>query len=260
MITFLLACSDYAFDEHADKSGDTAHAPPSDTASGADSDLPTEEICDGLDNDADGETDEGFDTNGNGVADCEETEAYCTPFDDFSGWAYTGEGEWHVENGLLTEGRNGLYAAIAYAGDLGLAANFSIQFDTAWGGNDNDLTGIVWAVNGEAAYAVRWDDPQGDYGRYSPIGGMDVSRCDSSGCTVLIADSSADLFWPADMSFVTWGVNVAGSSVEVVVNGNRVLQGDVPELANSGPHVVGVYSNDNDGGVWFDNFCVWTSE
>lgn len=264
----LLACSDYKLgaqdtapvdgaDSPADSGSDDTALADTDTAPTDTDTAPPEETCDGVDNDGDGEVDEGFDTNGNGIADCLEVEEYCTPFDDFSGWGYTGTGEWYVESGWLTEGRSGTYAAIAYAGDMGTAPKFTIEAATAWGGSANDLTGLAWAVNEDSAYVARWDDPQGYYGRYTPVGGMDISRCDSSGCTVLAADSTADLYWPADMSFVTWSVRVDGADVEVVVSGTVVLAANIPELADTGPGVVGVYSNDNDGGVWFDDFCVW---
>lgn len=263
------ACSDYAFepkDERPDRPGRDTDPPAQDTADDTAADdaddtaaAPPEEVCDGADNDDDGEVDEGYDANGDGVTDCFETteEVYCTPFDDFAGWSYTGTGDWHVEQGMLTEGRAGSYAGLAYVSDMGSADRFLIQVDTAWNGNANDLTGIAWGVQGDAAYVARWDDPQGYYGRYTPTGGMDVSRCDASGCTPLVADSSADLYWPEGMVFVTWSVRVDGADVEVVVDGDVVLRATVPELAGTGPGVVGVYSNDNDGGVWFDDFCVW---
>ena len=264
MLTLLLACSEYELG-NADKSAemdDTGQRPRHGDDTGVDGDSadPTEEVCDGVDNDGDGEIDEGFDENGNGFADCMEEEAYCTPFDNFDGWAYTGDGEWHVESGMLTEGRNGLYAAMAYVADLGTAENFTIQVDTAWGGNANDYTGIAWGIQGESAYVSVWDDPQGYYGRYTPVGGMDVSRCETGNCTQLYADSTADLYWPEGMVWVTWSVSVRGAEVYVTVNGNVVLSATLPELRGSGPGVVGVYSNDNDGGVWFDNFCVWVGD
>ncbi len=237
----LLACSDYEYAKGIDSldlAGDSAR--PADTHDTAPADSGP------VDTGPEDTAPDGFE------------EAYCTPFDDFDGWSYTGTGEWYVEDGLLTEGRHGSYAGIAYVGDLGRSGRFMIQVDTAWTANANDLTGIAWQVNGEEAWVARWDDPQGYYGRYSPTGGMDLSWCTSGGCTPYVADSSADLYWPDDKSFVTWSVAVDGDDVAVTVNGSVVLAATVPGLAGSGPGVVGVYSNDNDGGVWFDNFCVWT--
>ncbi|GDX83808.1 hypothetical protein LBMAG42_56190 [Deltaproteobacteria bacterium] len=153
MFLFVLACSDYELDHQAkgpnrDSSADSA-GELRDTA--------------------------GDDTGGADTGGWLEEEDYCTPFDDFSGWAYTGTGEWYVESGMLTEGRNGTYAALAYAADLGSASDFMIQVDTAWGPTGNDLTGIAWAVDGESAWVARWDDPQDFYDRHTPTGGMDIS-------------------------------------------------------------------------------------
>lgn len=236
MLTLLLACSDYAYEKE-----------PTVADSGID---PRPEYIGQDTSERDSETAH--------TGEEELVETYCTPFDDFSGWAYTGTGEWHVEDGLLTEGRSGGYAAIAYAADLARTDRFLILVDTAWTPNANDLTGIAWQVNGEEAWVARWDDPQGYYGRHTPTGGMDVSWCNSGGCTPAAADDTADLYWPDDKSFVTWSVAVDGDAVAVTVNGAVVLSATVPGLTGSGPGIVGVYSNDNDGGVWFDNFCVWT--
>ncbi|MFZ5480119.1 MAG: hypothetical protein ACOZNI_25370 [Myxococcota bacterium] len=267
----LFACSDYGFEEKQeipereprdrpeDTIEDSGTPPADDTGTIPDTDttpVPQEE-CDGVDNDGDGETDEGFDANGNGIVDCFEEEAYCTPFDDFSGWSYTGTGSWHIEDGILTEGRNGSYAGIAYISDLGGADHFIIEASTAWTPNANDLTGLAWAVNGERAFIAMWDDPQNYYGRHSPMGQMAIARCTENGCENLAVDDYGDLYWPDDFTFVTWSVEVDGADVTVVVNGNVVLQANLPEVEGTGPKVVGVYSNDNDGGVWFDDFCVW---
>lgn len=75
MLTFLLACSDYELDLGADGTKDPlpadSLAPPIDTT--GDSDVV--ESCNGVDDDGDGQVDEGFaDTDGDGVADCVETD------------------------------------------------------------------------------------------------------------------------------------------------------------------------------------------
>ena len=243
MPLLLLACSEYNLDKSRSPPGKDERdplAPDADTGDSAE-DVATETA-------ETGPTDTG---------DPPLEESYCTPFDDFDGWAYLGEGEWYVESGMLTEGRNGLYEAVAYLHDLGAASHFMIQADTAWGPSGNDTSGLVWGLDGSTYYAARWDDPQNYYDRYDPTGRIDISACDGSGCTELASDASADLYWPEDMSFVTWSVEVDGPAVTVVVNGTTAFSQAVPEVEGSGPGVVGVYSNDNDGGVWFDNFCVW---
>ena len=218
---------------------------------------PVEEECNGIDDDGDGEIDEGFDANGNGIPDCTEEESYCTPFDDFEDWSYVGDGNWHIDSGMLTEGRGGFYDAVAWTSDVGAANRFYMEVDVAWTGSLNDLAGLAWAVDQNRYLAVRWDDPQGDYKRYKPPGGMDVVWCDAGECEELASDSSQFLRRPATQKFSKFGVAVDGPNIEVLVDGASVLQASLPKIDGSGPGVVGLYSNDNDGGVWFDNFCVW---
>lgn len=215
------------------------------------------EECDGLDNNGDGEIDEGFDTNNNGLPDCTEEEAYCTDFSTFEDWSYNGSGSWRIESGMLTEGRAGTYEAIAWTGDMGSAARFTVEVDIAWTGSANDFAGIAWAVSGTDALVVRWDDPQGYYSRYSTTGAIDIAFCSGGLCTPYIAESAADLYHPADQTFATLAVAVDHDQVDVLVDGTSVLTATVPEVDGTGPGVVGVYSDDNDGGVWFDNYCVW---
>ena len=215
------------------------------------------EDCDGLDNDGDASTDEGFDDNNNGIADCFEEEAYCTPFDDFSDWSYTGSGDWHVEEGMLTEGRGGTYNAIAWLHDLGLSDRFAIQVDIGWTGSLNDIAGVVWGIDGEESLAVLWDDPQNDYQRHRPPGAISLSHCVAGICTALAEDASSNLTRPADKTFATLSVTVEGDQVTATLDGVPVLSATDPSLVGRGPGVVGLYSNDNDGGVWFDEFCVW---
>ena len=126
-----------------------------------------------------------------------------------------------------------------------------------WTGTLNDLAGVAWGVDGDEAWVVRWDDPQGDYGRHTPTGRIDLSSCSAGACTELATDGAADLYRPADQSMSTLQVAVDGARVTVTVDGVVVLVTDEPSVFGTGPGVVGLYSNDNDGGVWFDNFCVW---
>ena len=188
-------------------------------------------------------------------------ELFCTEFADFDDWSYVGDGSWGVTDGILEEFRGGYYTSVAHtADDLGAADSFAIQVDASYAGSLNDLSGVVWGVGEPVWYAVRWDDPQGDYGRYTPTGAVEVAACDTEGCRILTVDSSADIYQPADGSWSTWRVSVRGVNVQVERNGVTVMNTAVPELARSGLGSVGVYSNDNDGGVFYDNFCAWRLE
>ncbi len=231
LVALALACSDYAFQ----KEGDVQARPAlHDSEPALDSDPPEDSEEPGRE------------------------QIYCTPFDDFEDWNQSGEGAWRVEEGLLTEGRYGEYEAIAWLHDLGAAERFGVRVDVAWTGNANDLSGVVWGYEAGSGLAVRWDDPQGYYERYDPVGRMDLSVCEGSSCTALVTDSSADLYHPADKTFATLEAVVDGDALHVFVDDVLVMQSQVPQLSGSGPGVVGLFSDDNDGGVWFDNFCVWT--
>ena len=236
---------------------DTADAPKDPVDIGEPVEEPAEEECNGVDDDGDGEIDEGFDENENGIADCLEEESYCTPFDDFSDWSYSGSGDWHIESGLLTESRGGLYDAIASLYDLGTSDHFVIEVDVGWTGSLNDFAGIAWAVDGHSALVVRWDDPQNDYRRHHPPGAVDLSFCEEGVCTPIAFDHTADLYRPADKTFSTLRLSVDHDLVTVTLDGVTALSTTAPSVVGTGPAVVGLYSNDNDGGVWYDNFCVW---
>lgn len=185
-----------------------------------------------------------------------EPEPVCTAFDDFATWNIGGTGNW-TATGVLTENRSGAYASIAYLPDFGSASRFALQVDTAWRGSLNDYAGLVFGVaSGDEYWVVRWDDPNGSYNRYSPSGAIDLSWCSFGACTPYVQETSFDLYWPADASFVTWSMEVTDAQLVVVWNGVTVLDTYVPELVGVGPGPVGLYSNDNDGGVVYDNFCV----
>ena len=185
-------------------------------------------------------------------------ELFCTEFADFEAWSYAGGGDWGVTDGILEEFRGGFYSSVAYTTeDMGRAESFAIQVDVSYAGSLNDLSGVVWGYGEPVWYAVRWDDPQGDYGRHSPTGAVEVVACDADGCDILAIDSSSDIYQAADGTWSTWRVLVAGDVVRVERNGLRILETSVSAVGGSGIGKVGVYSNDNDGGVFYDNFCAW---
>ena len=72
---------------------------------------------------------------------------YCTPFNDFDGWNFIGDGNWRVENGILVENRSGFYATVAYLHDFNQHQRFSIEVSTAFNGTLNDFAGIVFNLD-----------------------------------------------------------------------------------------------------------------
>lgn len=185
-------------------------------------------------------------------------ELFCTAFADFDAWSYAGGGDWGVSDGILEEFRGGFYSSVAYTTeDMGRSDAFAIQVDVSYAGSLNDLSGVVWGYGEPTWYALRWDDPQGDYERYSPIGAVEVARCDADGCDVLAVDTSSDIYQPADGTWSTWRVLVVGDVIRVERDGLRILETSVSGIGGTGIGKVGVYSNDNDGGVFYDNFCAW---
>lgn len=186
---------------------------------------------------------------------------WCTAFDDFSTWAYFGDGNWYIDGGVLRENRGGYYATTAYVDqDFGQVGGFWLEASSSWDGSLNDYTGFVLDLDTAAGtyWVVRVDDPQGDYGRYVPTGRMELAWCEGmdegGSCTVVASSHDADLRIPSDGTWVDWLVRVDSGQLSVSWNGTVVLDVEVPEL--TGPGLVGLYSNDNDGGVRFDDFCV----
>ena len=188
------------------------------------------------------------------------SEDYCTEFSNFDEWTFFGDGNWYVDGGILYENRGGFYASVAYMYDFGNNNAFELYVDTGWQGSLNDLAGFVFNLDpvNETYWLVRIDDPQGDYGRYNPTGRIEVASCNPNDCRVVAHDDSADLYVPANETFVSWGFTVQGQNVNVIWNGQTVFSQTVNGLPSAG--TVGLYSNDNDGGVIYDNFCVYTSQ
>lgn len=190
------------------------------------------------------------------------TEVYCTSFDDLKDWSTFGDGDWFITKSYLEESKGGLYQTVAHVDDLGGYDRWGLEVSTAFVGSLNDFAGFVFAADpmAETFYAVRWDDPNDAYNRHEPPGAIDLSRCAGANCYVAALDRSAPLVIPADGTWVTWSLTVDGDLVEVEWNGTVVFSQSVPEVAGVGPGVVGLYSNDNDGGVFYDDFCAWVEK
>jgi hypothetical protein len=190
---------------------------------------------------------------------------YCTPFDTFEDWSFIGDGNWTVNGGQLYENRGGLYGSVAYLSDETFkdSQRWTIEVSTAFEGSLNDMAGIVFNIDASTRdyMMVRWDDPNHAYQRHSPPGSVDVMSCFDKECAVIRSYTNDNLFHPADGTFVTWSMHVMDDMVTVIWNGSVIGQDSFPGLLkDSGPGTVGLYSNDNDGGIIYDDFCVYTSK
>ena len=181
---------------------------------------------------------------------------YCTPFDDFNDWNYFGDGNWHIENNLLYENQGGYYATAAYLYDFGNSAGFSMEVTATWEGDLNDLSGFVFNLDPQAGtyWTATIDDPQNSYGRYSPAGAVLISQCIEQDCLVMAQDSSLEMLSPSGSAPVHLRLVVIGEQVEVYWENTLAFSQTISGI--NGPGTVGLYSNDNDGGVIYDDFCV----
>ena len=262
MITiFLLGCSDYSISHKITRETvqDTGYAdsiqavPTTDNTNNTDIEEPVDEVNE------EESIDESIEEDLPPAGEDSPSQEYCTEFDNFEEWSFFGDGNWHVDNGILYENRGGYYASVAYMYNFGAQGDFEISVSTGWQGSLNDLAGFVFNLDPvlQSYWLVRIDDPQGSYQRYSPTGRIEIAFCDSNGCTIMAHDDSADLYFPADESFVNWSFSTQGEFLTVTWNGQIVFSQNIPGLP--GPGLVGLYSNDNDGGVIYDNFCVLTN-
>ena len=170
---------------------------------------------------------------------------------------FLGDGNWYVDGGILYENRGGTMFVHMY--DFGNTNAFELYVDTGWQGNLNDLAGFVFNLDQSmrpigwfesTIHKVTWE--------ITPTGRIEVATCNPNGCRLVAHDDSADLYVPANETFVSWGFTVQGQNVNVIWNGQTVFSQTVTGLPSAG--TVGLYSNDNDGGVIYDNFCVYTSQ
>ena len=186
----------------------------------------------------------------------EEEPEFCTEFDDFSQWNYFGDGNWYIDNNLLYENQGGYYATTAYLYNFGISNGFSMEVTAQWQGSLNDLSGFVFNLDPQTGHhwTVTIDDPQGDYGRYEPAGGILVSECVWDECSMVARDSSLFMNAPSGSPAVHLRMEVQGEQLNVYWDGTLAFSQQVQGI--TGPGVVGLYSNDNDGGVIYDDFCI----
>lgn len=254
MVWILLACSNgYELNSIDEKANEGATDESAETDSNIDTTSPsTEDPPEESDEDSP-IPEEPVDTN------WEENPEYCTPFEDFSEWNYFGDGNWHIENNLLYENQGGYYATTAYLYDFGTSEAFSMETQIQWQGSLNDQSGFAFGLDPQSGFhwTVTIDDPQGDYGRYSPAGAILVSHCIWETCSVIAQDHQLEMNVASNSPSITLSMEVMGEELHVYWNGNLAFSQTISGL--QGPGIVGLYSNDNDGGVVYDDFCIYVS-
>jgi hypothetical protein len=222
-----------------------------------------EEECDGIDNDCDGDIDPGFtDTDGDGTANCVDSSIFSDDFSDSSWgeWNYMDLGggsiNWNMDGNTLYEDSDSAMT-IAYGPDLGELEAYTISVEVWSGGYYNNALGIAFALQDEDNYfLLEWDDFNDFYGSYSPGGEVILWECISGSCSELGRDDDSG---EIAMDYATWtpiALTVDGSEISFAVDGSVVFEHTYTGSIPIGADHTGVYSYDNDYGVYFDDFDV----
>ena len=222
-----------------------------------------EEPCDGLDHDCDGQVGlSGLDSDGDGLDNCVDPTVYAYDFDDeaWTGWDWVDLGGgnaplWTMEGGTLSETSNSGWS-IAYGPDLGELPSYTISVSTMIAGGATDVSAIVFAYEDTSSYLLaRWLDPTDHYGYYDNGGRLDIYLCDFGACgTLATDDGSQDLTADFD-EWVSLSVTVSDEHISLHWRGQELVACDLSS-GPLGPARVGLYTDDNDGGVYYDDLEV----
>jgi len=223
-----------------------------------------EEVCNGIDDDCDGVVDPGaLDADGDGIPNCLDPTVYAYDYDDgaWTGWTYVDLGGgnapiWSMSGGTLHEASNAALS-IAYGPDLGPLDSYTITVDVTLGGAACNAAAIVFAMQDVDDYwLAEWIDPNDYYGWSSPPAALELSHCELGVCTTMAADDDTlDLSLPY-WTWTTLAVSVDGEDVTLTWDGQDLVSYSAVGLAPLGADIVGVYTYDNDSGVYYDNFTV----
>jgi len=220
------------------------------------------EACDGLDNNCDGETDPGFlDSDDDGIANCVDSSVY---FEDFSsaswgGWSTWDLGgstapHWSLTGRYLGESADAANA-IAYSPFLGELDAYTVSVDIMQMGTSNNASGLAFALEeSEELLLIEWLDPTGYYGWYSGTGGIVLYEYTGTWTLLASVTTSMDLTRGYE-EWATLGVRVDDDVLRIYLDGDLVLSHTYAGILR-GPGRVGVWSHDNDGGVYFDDVTV----
>ncbi len=223
-----------------------------------------EEVCNGVDDDCDGAVDPGgLDTDGDGLCNGIDPTPYSYDFDDaaWTDWSYADLGggnvpAWSMSGGTLWE-RSNAAKTIAYGPDLGELDTYTVTVDISFGSTANNDCGIVFAmVDSDAYWLAKWVDPNDYYGSFDPPGQLSLEECLGGSCTTMATDlGTLDLA----VGFGLWSelsVSVDGEDIAIYLDGVEYVSYTAGGLAPLGADIVGLYSRDNDGGVYYDDFEV----
>ena len=223
-----------------------------------------EDICDLVDNDCDGVPDsDAVDSDGDGLCNTLDSTVYSNNFDEntWDGWStvelgYGGNAEWSMSGGTLNE-QSDIGNALALGPDLGVMENYTVSIDVYFGPSFNNGTGIAFAfVDERNFWMARWIDPNDVYGYY-PLGGrVEFYACVAASCEVITADDGSQPLWVPEEVWVELKLQVQGDTMSISLEGKEVLTHTEPDASPIGAHHFGLWSYDNDGGVFFNNLVI----
>jgi len=220
--------------------------------------------CDGIDNDCDGTTDPtGVDSDGDGTDNCVDSSVWSDDFDDSSWGSWStvdlGGGNtpvWAMSGNMLHETSNAALS-IALGPDLGELYEYTVSVDVSWRGTANNGAAIAFDyVDTSTYWLARWLDPNDYYGSYPNGGHLDLYRCESGTCTMLADDDGSTDLTVSTYGWNTLSVSVADDDITVALDGVDYVTYTASGEAPLGAGTVGVWTYDNDGGVYYDDFAV----
>ncbi len=220
-----------------------------------------EEQCDGVDHNCDGRILSGWndDADGDGISNCADDSVYNWGFDEWGDWEVVDFGghnspQWDLDDGAMMEASNNANTVVL-SPDLGARDSFEVTVDVKNSDRRNNAAGFIFGAEEEGVfYMVYWEDPSNHYGTGSHVyllrfgGGLSDENFGGNDEAISVVQD--------EPRWITLGARVEGSEVTVSWDGQEIIHATVPEEAPIGINRVGVYSYDNDDGVWYDNVVV----
>ncbi len=218
-----------------------------------------EETCDGVDTDCDGVLmSGGDDPDGDGIHSCEDDEPYAVDWDTgWEGWTTVDLGgsntpAWGWSGGAIYEASNAA-DSFAVSPDLGELDTYTITVDVWSSTSACNEAGIVFDYDGADYWLASWTDPTGYYGT---SGEILLSQCTGTACSTVASDASADYTNGGASAWTELAVSVDGDDLSVWWGGSEVLTWTESGASPIGLDQIGVYTWDNDGGVYYDTLVV----